>query len=276
MNNSLIFKKPTTPSQRHVRLVNKKKLTKIDLLKDKTFFIKNKAGRNNQGKLTVFTKGGGHKKKYRKISYNREFLEGIVESIEYDPYRSANIARIFCNNSKSHFYILAPEGLEQGHYINSQLNSTELNLKIGNLFYLRDLPLGVFVNNVPFPNSKGGIARAAGTGAQLISKDVNFCRLKLRSGEHRLFPLLTEVTLGALSNPEHKLISLGKAGRSRWLNKRPSVRGVAMNPIDHPHGGGEGKTSGGRPSVTPWGKITKGQPTKKNKLNKLIVKKRKN
>jgi large subunit ribosomal protein L2 len=276
MNTSLISKKPTTPSQRHVLLLSKKNLTKILPLKDKTIFIKNKAGRNNQGKLTVFTKGGGHKKKYRKISFNRTSLEGIVEAIEYDPYRSANIARIFCRKSYSHVYILAPDGLEQGHFISSQLNSKELSIKIGNLFYLRDLPLGVFVNNVPFPNSKGGIARAAGTGAQLISKDDKFCRLKLRSGEHRLFPLLTEVTLGVVSNPEHKLVSLGKAGRSRWLNRRPSVRGVAMNPIDHPHGGGEGKTSGGRPSVTPWGKITKGQPTKKNKLNKLIVKKRKN
>jgi large subunit ribosomal protein L2 len=257
-------------------LLSKKNLTKILPLKDKTIFIKNKAGRNNQGRLTIFTKGGGHKKKYRKISFNRTSLEGIVEAIEYDPYRSANIARIFCKKSYNHIYILAPDGLEQGHFITSQLNSKELSIKIGNLFYLRDLPLGVFVHNIPFPNSKGGIARAAGTGAQLISKDDKFCRLKLRSGEHRLFPLLTEATLGVVSNPEHKLVSLGKAGRSRWLNRRPSVRGVAMNPIDHPHGGGEGKTSGGRPSVTPWGKLTKGQPTKKNKLNKLIVKKRKN
>ena len=215
-------------------------------------------------------------KKYRQISFNRPFSEGFVESIEYDPYRSSNIARIFCQKSKEHFYILAPEGLESGHFISSEFDSKDLSIKIGNLFYLKDLPLGVLVHNIPFPNSKGGIARAAGTSAQLMSKDKNFCRLKLRSGEHRLFSLMTKVTLGSLSNSEHKLISLGKAGRSRWLNKRPSVRGVAMNPIDHPHGGGEGKTSGGRPSVTPWGKITKGQPTRKQKQNKLIVINRKN
>ena len=275
-NNSLVYRNPITPSQRHVRLLNRKDLIKIPPLKAKTFYLKNKAGRNNQGKLTIFTKGGGHKKKYRQISFNRPFSEGFVESIEYDPYRSSNIARIFCQKSKEHFYILAPEGLEAGHFISSEFDSKDLSIKIGNLFYLKDLPLGVLVHNIPFPNSKGGIARAAGTSAQLMSKDKNFCRLKLRSGEHRLFPLMTKVTLGSLSNSEHKLISLGKAGRSRWLNKRPSVRGVAMNPIDHPHGGGEGKTSGGRPSVTPWGKITKGQPTRKQKQNKLIVINRKN
>jgi large subunit ribosomal protein L2 len=275
-NSSLVYRNPITPSQRHVRLLNRKDLIKITPLKDKTFYLKNKAGRNNQGKLTIFTKGGGHKKKYRQISFNRTFSEGLVESIEYDPYRSSNIARIFCQKSKEHFYILAPEGLDSGHFISSEFDSKDLNIKIGNLFYLKDLPLGVLVHNIPFPNSKGGIARAAGTGAQLMSKDRNFCRLKLRSGEHRLFPLMTKVTLGSLSNSEHKLISLGKAGRSRWLNKRPSVRGGAMNPIDHTHGGGEGKTSGGRPSVTPWGKITKGQPTRKQKQNKLIVKNRKN
>jgi large subunit ribosomal protein L2 len=275
-NNSLVYRNPITPSQRHVRLLNRKDLIKIPPLKAKTFYLKNKAGRNNQGKLTIFTKGGGHKKKYRQISFNRPFSEGFVESIEYDPYRSSNIARIFCQKSKEHFYILAPEGLESGHFISSEFDSKDLSIKIGNLFYLKDLPLGVLVHNIPFPNSKGGIARAAGTSAQLMSKDKNFCRLKLRSGEHRLFSLMTKVTLGSLSNSEHKLISLGKAGRSRWLNKRPSVRGVAMNPIDHPHGGGEGKTSGGRPSVTPWGKITKGQPTRKQKQNKLIVINRKN
>jgi len=219
---------------------------------------------------------GAIKKNIVKFLLTDLFQKVLLNLLNYDPYRSSNIARIFCQKSKEHFYILAPEGLESGHFISSEFYSKDLNIKIGNLFYLKDLPLGVLVHNIPFPNSKGGIARAAGTSAQLMSKDKNFCRLKLRSGEHRLFPLMTKVTLGSLSNSEHKLISLGKAGRSRWLNKRPSVRGVAMNPIDHPHGGGEGKTSGGRPSVTPWGKITKGQPTRKQKQNKLIVINRKN
>lgn len=269
----LTFKKPITSSQRHVCLLDKKNLNKTKILKNKTCFLKNKAGRNNKGQITVYTKGGGHKKKYRIISYERSTISGIVESIEYDPYRSANIARIFYEFANTHFYILAPEGLKQGHFINSQLEKKELDFKVGNLFYLRDLPLGVFVHNIGFPNSNGGVARSAGCGVQIISKNENYCRLRLNSGEHRLFSLTTKVTLGILSNSAHKHVSLGKAGRARWLNKRPLVRGVAMNPVDHPHGGGEGKTSGGRVSVTPWGKITKGQPTTK-KTNKLIIKKR--
>lgn len=269
----LTFKKPITSSQRHTSLLNRKTLNKIQILKNKTCFFKNRAGRNHKGQITVYTKGGGHKKKYRMISYDRPYTSGIVESIEYDPYRSANIARIFCEKTKDHSYILAPEGLEKGHFITSQLGKTELDFKIGNLFFLQDLPLGVFVHNVGFPNSKGGAARSAGCGVQIISKNEKYCRLRLNSGEHRLFALNTKVTLGVLSNFAHKHISIGKAGRSRWLNRRPIVRGVAMNPIDHPHGGGEGKTSSGRVSVTPWGKITKGQPTTK-KINKLIIKKR--
>ena len=134
-NNSLVYRNPITPSQRHVRLLNRKDLIKITPLKAKTFYLKNKAGRNNQGKLTIFTKGGGHKKKYRQISFNRPFSEGFVESIEYDPYRSSNIARIFCQKSKEHFYILAPEGLESGHFISSEFDSKDLSIKIGNLFY---------------------------------------------------------------------------------------------------------------------------------------------
>jgi large subunit ribosomal protein L2 len=281
---------PTTPSKRHVQLLQKptnisflpvgstnalKNISKIPCLKSHTRFLKNKAGRNNQGRITVFTKGGGHKKKYRQISYSRTDLCGIVEFIENDPFRSSNIARIFSEKTKSHFYILAPKGLQRGHYISSQLNEADLNFKIGNLFYLKDLPLGVFVHNIFFPKKRGSVSRAAGCGAQIISKNETHCRLRLNSGELRLFTLNTEATLGIVSNTSHKLINLGKAGRSRWLNKRPSVRGVAMNPVDHPHGGGEGKTSGGRPSVTPWGKITKGQPTRKSKNLKLIVKRRK-
>jgi len=259
---------PTTPSQRNQLLLNRVGIKKTKTLKDKSCFIKNTAGRNNKGRITSFNRGGGHKKRYRILSPS-SFLSGIVESIEYDPYRSANIARIFTENNQItnfdflHFYILAPEGLEKGHFINSQLEKKIFNYKIGNRFYLKDLPLGVFVHNICFSHEKGGIARSAGCGAQIVAKDKNNCRLRLNSGQYCLFPSKTEATLGLVSNSSFKLVNLGKAGRSRWLNKRPSVRGVAMNPIDHPHGGGEGKSSGGRPSVTPWGKVAKGQSTRK-------------
>jgi len=264
-------KKPVTPSQRWQTVLVKQKNNNLSRLKNKSCFIKNKAGRNNKGRITVFKRGGGHKKLYRLLApAHYSFLSGIVESIEYDPYRSSNIARIFSENKEkknsfSHFYVLAPEGLKKGHFISSQLKSKNFSYKIGNRFYLKDLPLGVFVHNISFSSQKGGIARSAGCGAQIVSKNDNFCRLKLNSGEYKTFSLKTEATLGLVSNSLFKHVNLGKAGRSRWLNKRPSVRGVAMNPVDHPHGGGEGKSSGGRPSVTPWGKITKGKPTKKRK-----------
>ena len=274
---SLNQRKPITPSQRHLRLLSKPFNIhfwpdisyliydlKIPCLKNQTLFLKNKSGRNNKGRITVFTKGIGHKKKHRQITFLRTGLSGIVEYIEHDPYRSTKIARIFSEKTNSFFYILAPQGLRRGHFVSSQLRESELNFKIGNLFFLKDLPLGVFVHNIFFPKKEGGFSRSAGCGAQIISKDEVQCRLRLNSGEQRLFRLNTEATLGVLSNSSHRFVNLAKAGRSRWLNKRPLVRGVAMNPIDHPHGGGEGKTSGGRPSVTPWGKITKGKPTKKN------------
>lgn len=210
----LNYKKPTTPSKRTQCLLNKSSLDKIELLKSQSYFIKNKAGRNNQGRLTVFTKGGGHKKKYRSVLHKRNFLFGIVESIEYDPYRSANIARIFSEETKLHFYILAPEGLKKGHFIKSQIEKCTLRFKIGDFFYLKDLPLGVFVHNISFIR-KGGVARSAGCSAQIISKDNRYCRLRLSSGEHRLFFLHSTATLGTLSNPSHKSIVLGKAGRSR-------------------------------------------------------------
>jgi len=269
----LLLKK--NPSQRHTCLLSRMHLTKKKILKNKSCYLKNRAGRNNQGCITVARKGGGHKKRYRIISFERSFLSGIVESIEYDPYRSTNIARIFSEKTNEHFYILAPNGLSIGHYVQSEINKEYPSFKIGNLFYLKDLPLGVFVHNVFFPQKKTAIARAAGCSAQLVSKDNKYCRLRLSSGEDRLFALNTKATLGILSNNLQKHTVLGKAGRSRWLNRRPTVRGVAMNPIDHPHGGGQGKTGAGRPSVTPWGKLTKGQPTRKSPLHKLIIKKRK-
>jgi len=271
-------KKPVTPSQRHTVLLEKNQLSKSKPLKDKTIFLKNKAGRNNQGRITVYTKGGGHKKKYRELDFIRTETQGIVESIEYDPFRTANIARVFCQKEAQHLYILSPEGLNKGHFIKTfGASSQEITFKIGNTYFLKDLPLGLFVHNFSFsPGKKGKIARAAGASGQIISKNAKYCRIRLNSGEHRFFSLDTRATLGVVSNGLHKLIYLGKAGRARWLNKRPSVRGVAMNPVDHPHGGGEGKTSGGRPSVTPWGQPAKGRPTRKKKLHHLIIKKKKN
>jgi large subunit ribosomal protein L2 len=208
-------KKPTTPSQRHQCLLDKYYLNTIKILKPQSFYIKNKAGRNNQGRLTVFTKGGGHKKKYRVLLHKRSFLFGIIESIEHDPYRSANIARVFSVQANKHFYILAPEGLKKGHFIKSHIEKTEiLRFKIGDFFYLKNLPLGVFVHNIAF-SQKGGVARSAGCSAQIISKDEKYCRLRLNSGEHRLFPLDATATLGTVSNSFHKRVVLGKAGRSR-------------------------------------------------------------
>jgi large subunit ribosomal protein L2 len=212
---SLQYKKPTTPSQRHQCLLKNSYLDKIKILKNQSCFLKNKAGRNNEGQITIYTKGGGHKKKYRKILHKRGFLFGVVEAIEYDPYRSANIARVFSEVANLHFYILAPEGLKKGHLIKSQIEKKEdLRFKIGDFFYLKDLPLGVFVHNISFMR-KGGVARSAGCSAQIISKSDRYCRLRLSSGEHRLFFLYATATLGTLSNPLHKRVVLGKAGRSR-------------------------------------------------------------
>jgi len=284
---------PTTPASRQTCLVKKKfqKKTSLKRLKGQGIYLKNNAGRNSSGSITVFGKGGGHKKRYRLILFDRQNFSGVIEFIEHDPYRSANIARVYSKQDNVHFYILAPSGIARGHFIESQIGSSNSNFKIGNLFYLQDLPLGTLVHNVllnfrkvfskhvipyrPFVLSgitcrskTGGFARSAGCSALLISKNNQSCRLRLSSGEHRLFPVDTNATIGVLSNPLHNRIILGKAGRFRWLNHRPTVRGVAMNPIDHPHGGGEGKTSGGRPSVSPWGKFTRGYPTKTKNFEK--------
>lgn len=265
----LIKTSPVTPSQRHTLLLNLKFLNKIKPLKSKISKIKKTGGRNNQGQITVFTKGGGHKKKYRNLYKNTYFLEGVIESIEYDPNRTANIARLYSLDKKEHFYVLAPENLRRGDSIRSSLFNKEIRLAIGSSYRLGELPLGSSIYNLNFST------KAAGCCAIIISKENNFCRVRLPSGEHRLYSTSVFVNLGKISNSYLKLINLGKAGRSRWLGIRPSVRGVAMNPIDHPHGGGEGKTSSGRPCVTPWGKLTKGQPTRKQKnKNKNIVKKR--
>lgn len=264
--------KPTTPSQRHTILLKNNWLDHSNKIKNKNLIkgYKKANGRNNQGKITVRHRGGGHKQNYRNISFNRELtnVRGTVDHILYDPNRTANIAHI--QNQKESFLILAPEGLQKNTYLQTSENA---ELKIGNSLPLKNIPIGSLIHNISlYPKIKAQIARSAGTYAQVIQKINNrFAQVRLKSGELKNIPLSCYATLGIVSNINHKNIKIGKAGRSRWLNKRPKVRGVAKNPVDHPHGGGEGKTSGGRPSVTPKGKITKGKPTRKKKKKKLII-----
>jgi large subunit ribosomal protein L2 len=288
----MVFKKikPTTPSQRHLIQVNTKKLlnnnfinqnnsnitdTVFKSLKNKpikklTKGLKKHSGRNNYGRITVRHRGGGHKRKYRQIEFKRTLNNGIVQQIEYDPNRSAFIARVKINDSEKltkEIYILAPKNLEAGMQISC---AEETSIQIGNAMLLKNIPIGSLIHNISFkPNKRGQYIRAAGTFGQLIQKTKKYARIKLPSGEHRYAPLSCFATLGIISNENHMNEQLGKAGRSRWLGKRPAVRGVAMNPVDHPHGGGEGKTGTKRPSVTPWARHTKGKPTR----NKRKVKK---
>jgi len=267
------LKKPnsTTPSQRHHYKLDYSYLSKIKPLKDKTKGISKSGGRNNQGRITVRHRGGGHKRKYRRIDFKRYDKYGTVSSIEYDPNRSSAIARISESNGKGSFYILLPRGLNIGDDIESGPNA---DIKIGNALPLGKIPIGTTVCNIELKVGKGGqIVRSAGCSAQLIQKTDKYARVRLPSGIQRLIPLGCYASVGIISNSDWNNKTLGKAGRSRWLGNRPTVRGVAMNPIDHPHGGGEGKTSGGRPSVTPWGKITKGKPTRsyKKHSNRLII-----
>ena len=266
--------KPTTPSQRQTVLFIKN-LTKIPPIKNLTKGFQRSNGRNNQGKITIKHRGGGHKRLYRQIKFDRRNTQGIVKAITYDPNRSANIAYIHDNVKINNFYILSPEGLK----INDIIQSGPLaDLKIGNSLPLKNIPIGSIIHNISLnPFEKGKLIRSAGTSAQLLQKtENNQAKIRLNSGELRLILLSCYATLGVVSNINHKKIKLGKAGRNRWLNRRPHVRGVAMNPVDHPHGGGEGKTSGGRPSVSPQGHITKGKPTRsKKKLNNFILEFRK-
>lgn len=222
-------------------------------------------GKNNQGKITIRHRGGGHKRLYRKILFKRtdSKFNGMVKKILYDPNRSTKIAFIENNQNNTYFFILAPNNLKINQFIQTGSN---IEFNIGNSLPLKEIPIGSKIHNISLqPNSKGKFVRSAGTFAELIQKNAYYAKIKFNSGKTKFFLLTCFATLGVLSNNEHNKINLKKAGRSRWLNKRPYVRGVAMNPIDHPHGGGEGKTSGGRPSVTPKGIITKGKPTKKNR-----------
>jgi len=260
---------PVTPSLRNLIQLNKSKLTKKPLLKSKINGFKQKFGRNFTGKITSYHKGGGHKKKYRVIDFNRVAESvGIVTSIEHDPFRSSNIASVYNFLSKNFTYIIAPKNTVIGDIIKS---GKKAEAKNGHSLPIEKIPIGCLIHNVaPKTNSCAQISRSAGTFSQLIEKTSAFGRIKLSSGEQRTLSINCFATVGIVSNELSLLTTVGKAGRSRWLNKRPKVRGVAMNPIDHPHGGGEGKTSGGKTSVTPWGKPTKGGKTSNTK-NKLII-----
>ena len=265
---------PTTPSQRHLVLVDRSHLHKGKPVKALTEGLSKSGGRNNTGRITARRIGGGHKRKYRMIDFRRtKFdVEATVQRLEYDPNRTAFIALIEYTDGEL-AYILAPARLAAGDKV---ISADRADIKPGNAMPLKNMPVGTIVHNVELKAGKGGqIARSAGTYAQLIGKDSGYAQLRLSSGEQRLVRGECMATVGSVSNADHGNVKLGKAGRKRWIGKRPAVRGVAMNPIDHPHGGGEGRTSGGRHPVTPWGKPTKGKRTRRNKqTDKFIVRSR--
>ena len=267
--------KPYTKSARRTVLVDRKDLWKGKPLKSLSFGKISTGGRNNLGRITSRSKGAGHKNKHRLIDFYRkkDDIKAKVERIEYDPNRSSYLALIKYEDGIKN-YILAPNQIKIGDEIISGRNK---EIKIGNCMPLSDIPAGTDIHNVELkPNSGGKLARSAGSSAQTSGKDENYCVIKLASGEIRKVINSARATIGAVSNKDHQNILIGKAGRNRWKGKRPSVRGVAMNPVDHPHGGGEGKTSGGRSPVSPWGQSAKGLKTRKNKAtNKYIISRRK-
>ena len=265
---------PTTPSQRQLVIVDRAGLYKGKPLKELTEGRHSTGGRNNNGRITVRFRGGGHKQTYRKIDFKRRKFDvpAKVERLEYDPNRTGFIALLKYDDGELS-YILAPQRLKAGDEV---MSGEKVDIKPGNAMPLANMPVGTIVHNVEMKKGRGGqIARSAGTYVQLVGKDAGYAQLKLNSGEVRLVPAECLATVGAVSNPDNQNTVAGKAGRTRWLGRRPVVRGVAMNPVDHPHGGGEGKTSGGRHPVTPWGKPTKGKKTRKNKAtDKFIIRRR--
>lgn len=271
---SVVKRKPTSAGRRFVINVVNADLHKgapyAPLLEKKG----KSGGRNNNGRITVRHVGGGHKQHYRKIDFkrNKDSIVARIERLEYDPNRSAHIALV-CYADGERRYIIAPKGLKAGDRIES---GDAAGIKVGNTLPLRNIPVGSTVHCVELKPGKGAqIARSAGTSVQLVAREGAYATLRLRSGEMRKVLAECRATLGEVSNNEHSLRSLGKAGASRWRGVRPTVRGVAMNPVDHPHGGGEGRTSGGRHPVSPWGTPTKGYKTRKNKrTDKMIVRRR--
>ncbi len=266
--------KPNTPGTRGLVLIDRSELYKGRPIKSLTEGLTKKGGRNNTGRITMRRKGGGHKRKYRIVDFKRAKLDmpAIVERIEFDPNRTAFIALIKYSDGEI-AYILAPQRLSVGDTV---VAGKGADIKPGNALALSNMPIGTIVHNVELKKGKGGqLARSAGCYAQLVGRGDGYAQLKLMSGEVRIVRSECFATVGAVSNPDKKNIKLGKAGRSRWLGRRPKVRGVAMNPVDHPHGGGEGRTSGGRNPVTPWGVPTKGKKTRSNKAtDKYIIRRR--
>ncbi len=265
---------PTSAGRRHQTCSAFDEITKTTPEKSLLVALKKSGGRNSNGRITSRHQGGGHKQKYRIIDFRRDkrSIPATVASIEYDPNRSARIALLnYADGEKR--YILAPLDLKVGDVI---ISGPEADIKPGNSLPLRSIPLGTVIHNIELKIGKGAqLARSAGTFAQLMSKEGKYSQVKLPSGEVRLVLQDCYATIGQVGNTDHENVNIGKAGRSRWLGRRPKVRGVAMNPVDHPHGGGEGRTSGGRHPVTPWGIPTKGYKTRTNKTSdRFIVKKR--
>jgi large subunit ribosomal protein L2 len=265
---------PTTPSNRFRTTLDTKELSTDRPLKRLTRAKLRISGRNNKGHLTIRHRGGGHKRLYRIIDFRRDKREIIatVASLEYDPNRSAHIALLAYADGEKR-YILAPEGLAVGSTV---VASDGADILIGNALPLKNIPLGTMIHNIELKKGKGGqMARSAGTAAQLLAKEAGYAQIKMPSGETRMVHLDCYATIGQVGNLNYENVSIGKAGRTRWLGIRPTVRGVVMNPIDHPHGGGEGKTSGGRHPVSPWGQPTKGYKTRNNKrTQRFIIKRR--
>ncbi|HJQ55860.1 MAG TPA: 50S ribosomal protein L2 [Vineibacter sp.] len=266
--------KPVTPSLRELVLVDRSDLHKGKPVKALTEGKRNTGGRNNHGHITGPHRGGGHKRRYRLVDFKRRKFDqpATVERLEYDPNRTAFLALVkYADGEQA--YILAPQRLRPGDQV---VSGERVDIKPGNAMPLANMPVGTIVHNVEMKPGKGGqIARSAGTYCQLVGKDAGYAQLKLSSGEVRMVRGECLATIGAVSNPDQQNINYGKAGRIRWLGRRPVTRGVAMNPIDHPHGGGEGRSSGGRHPVTPWGKPTKGKKTRRNKsTDRFIVRRR--
>jgi len=266
---------PTSPGRRFMTTLTFDEITKATPERGLTEPKRRSGGRNNKGRITAWFRGGGHKRRYRTVDFRRDKREipATVQAIEYDPNRSANLALLAYRDGEKR-YILCPDGLKVGQTI---VAGEAADILPGNALPLKAIPAGTMVHNIELKPGKGGqMVRTAGGAAQLVAKEGEYAQLKLPSGEVRKVNLDCVATIGQVGNIDHKNVSIGKAGRTRWLGKKPHNRGVAMNPIDHPHGGGEGKTSGGRHPVTPWGKPTKGAKTRSNKrTQKFIVKRRK-
>jgi large subunit ribosomal protein L2 len=266
---------PTSPGRRQLITTDRSELWKGKPVKTLTEGLTSKGGRNNTGRITAYHRGGGHKRSYRMVDFRRTRFDAVatVERLEYDPNRTAWIALIKYEDGGL-AYIIAPQRLAAGDKVVSTLGTADV--KPGNSMPLERMPVGTIVHNVEMKPRKGGqIARSAGAYAQYVGRDSGWAILRLNSGEQRRVHGTCLATVGAVSNPDHANISIGKAGRNRWLGRKPVNRGVTMNPVDHPHGGGEGRTSGGRHPVTPWGKPTKGKKTRSNKsTDKFIVRSR--